>query len=116
DVRAGRARARLGRRDDEGGASMKAAVLLPSLAGRDAVGNDTLAMVGLLRERGVETRVFCEHVHGVSETTHAPQTLPDFAGGPDDLVLYHFSTGWPLALDLLARVRGRRVVRYHNIT
>ncbi|WP_300617313.1 glycosyltransferase [Dokdonella sp.] len=95
---------------------MKAAVLLPSLAGRDAVGNDTLAMVGLLRERGIETRVFCEHAHGVSEPTHAPETLPDFAGGPDDLVLYHFSTGWPLALDLLRRVRGRRIVRYHNIT
>lgn len=95
---------------------MKAAILLPSLAGRDAVGNDALAMAGLLRERGIDTRVFCEHAHGVAEKTFAPATLPDFAGGPDDLVIYHFSTGWPLALDLLRRVRARRVVRYHNIT
>ncbi|MBO9661404.1 glycosyltransferase family 4 protein [Dokdonella sp.] len=95
---------------------MKAALLLPVLAGKDAVGNDTLAMAALLRERGIDTRVFCDVAHGVAETTYAPDTLPDFAGGPDDLVIYHFSTGWPRALDLLGKVRGYRVVRYHNIT
>lgn len=95
---------------------MKAAILLPVLAGRDAVGNDALAMARLLREQGIETRVFCDSAHGVDETTHAPAGLPDFAGGPDDLVIYHFSVGWPIALDLLRRVRGFRVVRYHNIT
>ena len=95
---------------------MKAALLLPVLAGKDAVGNDTLAMAALLRERGIDTRVFCEVAHGVDETTYAPDGMLDFAGGADDLILYHFSTGWPLALDLLGKARGFRVVRYHNIT
>lgn len=95
---------------------MKAALLLPVLAGKDAVGNDTLAMAALLRERGIETRVFCDVAHGVDEATYAPDGLLDFAGGADDLILYHFSTGWPLALDLLGKARGFRVVRYHNIT
>lgn len=95
---------------------MKAAILLPVLAGRDAVGNDALAMVRLLRERGIDTRVFCDAAHGVDEAAHRPDELPDFAGGADDLVIYHFSVGWPVALDVLRRVRGFRVVRYHNIT
>ena len=95
---------------------MKAAILMPVLAAQDAVGNDALAMARLLRERGIETRIHCDVAVGVDETTYKPATLPDFAGGADDLVIYHFSVGWPVALDLLRRVRGYRVVRYHNIT
>lgn len=95
---------------------MKAAILLPVLAGRDAVGNDALMMARLLRERGIDTRVFCTVAVGVDEPTGQPDELVAFAGGPDDLVIYHFSVGWPPALDLLRRVRGYRVVRYHNIT
>ncbi|GAA0712901.1 glycosyltransferase [Dokdonella soli] len=95
---------------------MKAAILLPTLAGKDAVGNDALAMARLLRERGIDTRVFCDSAHGVDETTYPAASLADFAGGPQDLVIYHFSVGWPVALDIMKRVRGYRVVRYHNIT
>lgn len=95
---------------------MKAAILLPTLAGKDAVGNDALAMAHLLRERGIDTRVFCEVAVGVDETTYEPAKLLDFAGGPRDLVIYHFSVGCPAARDILQRARGFRVVRYHNIT
>lgn len=95
---------------------MKAAILLPVLARHDAVGNDALAMAALLRQRGIETRLYCEASIGMDEEVHSPSDLLDFAGGPRDLVLYHFSVGWPAALDILARARGARVVRYHNIT
>ncbi|MBX3701935.1 MAG: glycosyltransferase [Dokdonella sp.] len=95
---------------------MKAAILLPVLAGKDAVGNDALMMARLLRERGIDTRVFCGTAVGVDEPHYPIAGLAAFAGGPDDLVIYHFSVGWQPALDLLRRVRGYRVVRYHNIT
>ncbi len=95
---------------------MKAIVLTPVLAGADAVGNDVLAMTRLLRERGIETRVCCNVAHGVDEVTLTPDQALDFAGGPNDLLIYHFSVGWPAALDILRRARGFRVVRYHNIT
>ena len=95
---------------------MRAAILLPVLAGKDAVGNDALAMARVLRERGIETRLFCDVAHGVDEPTSAPAGVLDFAGGPRDLLIYHFSVGWPVALDLVARARGFRIVRYHNIT
>jgi len=95
---------------------MRAAVLLPVLAGKDAVGTDTLAMTAILEDCGIETRVFCMSAAGMDRRVWAPEKLVDFAGGPDDLVIYHYSTGWPLAVDLLKRCRGYRVVRYHNIT
>ncbi|MEO7062359.1 MAG: glycosyltransferase [Dokdonella sp.] len=95
---------------------MKAAILLPVLAARDAVGNDALAMARLLRERGVDTRLFCETALGVGEPTQPAEDALAFAGAPGDLLIYHFSVGWPLALDILRRARGFRVVRYHNIT
>lgn len=95
---------------------MKAAILLPVLARHDAVGNDALAMAHILRERGVDTRMFCDVAVGIDEPTWRCDELLDFAGGPNDLVLYHFSVGSPAALAILRRARGYRVVRYHNIT
>ncbi|MBN8481082.1 MAG: glycosyltransferase [Xanthomonadales bacterium] len=95
---------------------MKAAILIPVLANRDAVGADALAMMRLLEARGVETRMFCAGAHDVDVRTHAPEKLAAFADNPDDLVIYHFSTGWPKANELLARSKAFRVVKYHNIT
>ncbi|MBZ0221956.1 MAG: glycosyltransferase [Dokdonella sp.] len=95
---------------------MKAAILLPVLANHDAVGNDAMAMAQILRERGIDTRIYCDVAVGLNDVTHRPDELLGFAGGPDDLVIYHFSVGWPTALEILRKARGRRVVRYHNIT
>jgi len=95
---------------------MKAAILLPVLARHDAVGNDALAMARILRERGIDTRVFCDVAVGVDEPTSRTDELLAFAGGPNDLVIYHFSVGAPAAIEILRRARGYRVVRYHNIT
>jgi glycosyltransferase involved in cell wall biosynthesis len=95
---------------------MKAAILLPVLAGADAVGNDAQAMARLLTERGIDTRLFCDVAVGVTGTTYPASEVLDFAGGPGDLIIYHFSVGWPAGLDILKRARGFRVVRYHNVT
>lgn len=95
---------------------MNAAILLPVLAARDAVGHDALAMARLLRERGIDARLFCETAVGLGEPTQPAEEALAFAGSPGDLLIYHFSVGWPLALEILRRARGFRVVRYHNIT
>jgi glycosyltransferase involved in cell wall biosynthesis len=94
---------------------MKAAILLPTLAGHDAVGNDALTMAALLRSRGITTRVFCETTIGVAERTSPLSELKGFCG-PHDLLIYHFSVGWPAGLEALRGSPAFRVVRYHNIT
>lgn len=95
---------------------MKAAILIPVLASRDAVGADALGMLRLLEAKGIEARVFCASAVDVDARTFAPDKLAAFASSSDDVVIYHFSTGWPKANELLARSKALRVVKYHNIT
>lgn len=95
---------------------MKAAILIPVLTSKDAVGADAMAMAQILDDLGVETRIFCQSSSGIQRKVWPAEDLPAFAGGPRDLVIYHFSTAWPVAVDLLQRCRGYRVVKYHNIT
>jgi len=96
--------------------AVKAALLLPVFASRDAIGTDVLGMFECLRAQGIETRIFCEGTDAVESRTYPVSNLLAFAGGPDDLIIYHYSIGWPLAIDILRGARGFRVVRYHNIT
>ncbi len=95
---------------------MKAALLLPVFASRDAIGSDVVGMFDCLTAHGIETRIFCDGRDDVDMPTHPVSELLRFAGGPDDLVIYHYSIGWPQAIEILKKARGFRVVRYHNIT
>ncbi len=95
---------------------MKAAVLIPVLTSKDAVGVDAIAMAQILEGLGIETRIFCQGSSGMKRKTWPVAELLAFAGGPKDLVIYHFSIGWPAAVEQLRRCRGFRVVKYHNIT
>jgi len=95
---------------------MKAAILIPVLTSKDAVGADALAMARILDELGIETRIFCQSSSGVQRRTWPAEDMLAFAGGPDDLVIYHFSIGWPAAIEQLRKCRGFRIVKYHNIT
>ncbi len=95
---------------------MRIALLVPGLRRHDAVSNDCLHMAAVLRAQGHEVRVFTLSADGVDEAVGDPTELPGWLTSPRDVVIYHFCTGWDLAVDLLARVRAVRVVRYHNIT
>ncbi len=95
---------------------MNVGILIPVLTSKDAVGADALAMASILEDLGYETRIFCLSSSGVERKTWPAEELTSFAGGPDDLVIYHFSTGWPAAVAIMKRCRGFRIVKYHNIT
>ncbi|HNR91107.1 MAG TPA: glycosyltransferase [Dokdonella sp.] len=94
---------------------MKAAILIPVLANRDAVGADALTMASVFERNGLETRIFCISAHDVAVRTYPAHKLNAFVG-PDDIVVYHFSMGWAKGLDLLRRCPARLFVKYHNIT
>lgn len=95
---------------------MKAAILIPVLTSKDAVGADAMAMAQILDELGIETRIFCQSSSGVQRKTWPAEEMSAFAGGSNDLVIYHFSIGWPAAIEQLRKCRGFRLVKYHNIT
>lgn len=89
--------------------------LLPDLAPGDAIGNDVLAIRKALRSWGLRSEVFASHIHDRLRGEARPAEEYARAAGPDDVVIFHFSIGHPLA-DEFPALPGRKVVRYHNIT
>jgi glycosyltransferase involved in cell wall biosynthesis len=93
----------------------RAAILCACVHPGDAVGNDTLLLADVLGGLGYATRVFADT--SAPEVGAAPaDRLPAYLTSADDLVVYQFSHGWPRGLRLLAALRCRKVVRYHNVT
>jgi glycosyltransferase involved in cell wall biosynthesis len=89
--------------------------LVPDFAYGDAIGNDVLAIHKALAARGWRSQIFAEHVHPrLRSRALSPAELAAEAG-PEDVVLFHFSIGHPLA-DRVPELPGRKVLRYHNIT
>ena len=95
---------------------MRIAMLAPGLRPHDAVSNDCLAMVRVLRESGHEVALFAWHAERIEETVSDPSSLESWIRSPRDIVIYHYCTGVDAAVELMRRVRARRVIRYHNIT
>ena len=89
---------------------MNVALLIPVLSDKDAVGTDVLAMRSLLEGQGHRVRIYCESSQSKTEKTYPASDVLGFAGRPGDLIIYHFSVGWPRAIQLLARARSLQYV------
>jgi L-malate glycosyltransferase len=93
----------------------KVGILTPCLMEGDAVGNDVTGMRDALRLQGHEVRLFAGswtyggEVYGVDE-------VRSFLTQAQDLLIYHYSTGYDEGLKLLQELPCRRVVKYHNVT
>jgi glycosyltransferase involved in cell wall biosynthesis len=84
------------------------------LAGRDAVGQHTLAVDDILRDMGAETEIFAAHVH--PEVRDRGRDFRGHAAGPaPDLILYQTSIGSPVGDYVMSRPE-RLVLNYHNMT
>ncbi|MCF8032579.1 MAG: glycosyltransferase family 4 protein [Desulfarculaceae bacterium] len=89
--------------------------MVPDFSFGDAIGNEALAMQKLLRSWGLTSDIFAYAVHPRLADRARPAEEYFKEGRPQDLLLFHFSTGHPLA-DRLPKMPGRRLLRYHNIT
>ena len=89
--------------------------MLPDFSYGDAIGNDVLAIQKCLRSWGIRSDIFAEHVHTRLAGRCRPTSEYAAGAGPDDVLLFHFSIGHPLA-DKVPQLPGRKVLRYHNIT
>jgi len=96
---------------------MRIAVVVPALAERDAIGTDAIEMSAALRRLGHEVRLFAATTTMDAMTeVFAPAAIDAFIEGGDGMVIYHFAFGWPPGVEILKRLRCRRIVRYHNVT
>lgn len=93
-------------------------ILTPSLVPYDAIGNDVAQMRDALRQSGYLVDAFAEGIHTSCATLAEPlNTAPEeYWLSPDDILLYHHSTGWPLGEAVLFRSQNKIILRYHNIT
>lgn len=94
---------------------MRIIQILPTLSFGDAIGNDTIALKGAIRDMGYETEVYAENID---------KRLPAGSGldisklsglKKDDIILYHKSTGTDLTFKI-DEFKCRRIMVYHNIT
>ncbi|HEY5999292.1 MAG TPA: glycosyltransferase family 4 protein [bacterium] len=88
---------------------------LPAFAYGDAIGNDVLALRGLLRRGGVTSEIFAatvdERLGGEARRWREYAAHDD----PRNICILHFSIGGAMAR-VFARLRARKVLVYHNVT
>lgn len=87
--------------------------LLPVFAAGDAIGNHVLQLQRVLRQAGYESEIYVEEAH--AEVRSRSRPYRQLEAGPSDWLLYHLSTGSPMAA-FLAEQEHRLAVYYHNIT
>lgn len=91
---------------------------LPSFAARDAIGAHVLHLRALLRGAGFESEIYAAEIKKEMREQARPygEYRRDSKGrGSSDWLLYHASTGSPMA-DFLMALDNRLIVYYHNIT
>jgi glycosyltransferase involved in cell wall biosynthesis len=86
---------------------------VPSFAPRNAIGNHTLQVQGVLRGMGLESEIYVGDAW--REVAHLTRPYRDLVGGRGTWLLYQASTGSPIAEWLRARPEPK-LVNYHNMT
>ena len=94
---------------------MRVIQLLTTLTYGDAVGNDSLALDEVLKKAGYKTGIYAERIGNriPAGTARSLSRRPRIK--PDDVIIYHFSTGTGLNFRLPELV-GRKLMIYHNVT
>lgn len=94
---------------------MRVVQLLPTLSFGDAIGNDTIALKGVISEMGYDTAIYAENIdkrlpEGIAQKADKLRDLKK-----DDVLIYHKSTGTDLTFKI-DNYKCRRIMVYHNIT
>lgn len=94
---------------------MKIINMIPILAFGDAVGNDALAVHNCLKKAGYDSIVAADYVDERLGRDIAVSTEDLSFVEPEDIVIYHLSTGHRLN-SRFGALNCRKIVKYHNIT
>lgn len=94
---------------------MKIIQLLTTVSFGDAVSNDAFAIKDILKKNGFQTDIYAENIDkrladGMAKSVYLMPQL-----SPDDIILYHLSTGTALN-EKIKMFHCRKVMIYHNIT
>jgi glycosyltransferase involved in cell wall biosynthesis len=81
----------------------------------DAVSNDCVGMARALTRRGHDVRLVADGGVYPSAEVHRFANIQAFVDSAD-MFIYHCSIGWDNGQAQMDRFKGKRVVKYHNIT
>lgn len=88
---------------------------MPTISYGDAVGNDALAIKKVISEMGYQTGIYAENIDARVKDSDVYQIsqLPELKD--EDIIIFNHSTGTDLC-DSLPKLKGRKMMIYHNIT
>jgi glycosyltransferase involved in cell wall biosynthesis len=82
----------------------------------DAVSNDVVGMYRVLVDRGYKVALFASDCTMTQPDVESVEKIESFLKAPDDIFIYHYTTGWDYGLKLLRSLNCRKVIKYHNVT
>ena len=88
--------------------------VLPALVYGDAIGNHTMEIRCMLRERGIASTIYAQYID--PRYAHAAKSIDALEDEPNRVLIYHFSIGSPVTKKLLTFTHSTLAVYYHNIT
>lgn len=90
--------------------------MLPTIRTGDAVSNDARALQDALRHMGFETMIYALNIGaGIPKSVARSVEVQLPPMGPDDILIYHLSTGSILNFRYM-QYNCRKVLVYHNVT
>jgi glycosyltransferase involved in cell wall biosynthesis len=92
------------------------AILTRTITTADAVSNDVIGMYDVLKKHGHDVGLYSDAWTLSEPRIHHALRLGYFLQEPDDILIYHYSIGWALGLELLHELNCRTVIKYHNVT
>lgn len=93
---------------------MRIIQMVPTLSGKDAIGNDVMSIHRALEALGYESIIFANRVAGQVDVPYRTEFDPcDFSN--EDIAIYHFSVGDSMT-ERFAELECRKVLVYHNVT
>lgn len=80
----------------------------------DAVSNDAITIMGILRENGYNSNIYAKYIHPKMDR-YAMQ-LNKYKGNRSNIIIYHFSLAGEDVTDFVIDLPDIKILRYHNIT
>lgn len=92
-------------------------ILAETVVKNDAVGNDVIAQIQYFRRLGSTCFLYAKTCSSEYRKYLPPSTQwAALLNNPQAIFIFHHSTYWEAALDIVEKAQGRLFLRYHNVT
>lgn len=93
---------------------IKIVQIMPTISYGDAVSNDALCLMKIIKYMGFKTEIYAENIS--DKVKKYAKNISKYRPDEKDIVIYHFSTGSEI-INLIRRLKVyKKIIKYHNIT